>query len=283
MFKKVDPKQSFPKMEEEILRFWEENRIFEKSVENRKNAPLYSFYDGPPFATGLPHHGHLLASTSKDIVPRFFTMKGYCVPRRWGWDTHGLPIENIVEKKLGYKGKKEIEENIEKFNQEARKIVLKFAEEWRKTIKRIGRWIDFDNSYKTMDKTFMESVWWGFSELNKKGLVYKDSRISLYCPRCSTPLSNFEIAMDNSYKEDKDPSVYVKMRIKNQGNIFFLVWTTTPWTLLANVALAIGENIVYSKIKIRNEILILAKNRLEVIEEEYKITFKDIKAEALCQ
>jgi isoleucyl-tRNA synthetase len=258
--KKVDVKMNLPKMEKEIIKFWEENKIFEKSVENRKGRPLYSFYDGPPFATGLPHHGHLLASTSKDVVPRYWTMRGFHVPRRWGWDTHGLPIENKVEQKLGYESKKEIEENIGKFNAEAKGMVLKFADEWRKTIKRIGRWVDFDNSYKTMDSTYMESVWWGFSELYKKGLVYKDSRISLFCPHCSTPLSNFEIAMDNSYKDDKDVSVYAKMKAKEENNTYFLVWTTTPWTLPANVALAVGKEISYVKIEYQGISFILAKN-----------------------
>jgi isoleucyl-tRNA synthetase len=273
VFKKIDPKMNLPKMEEGILSFWDENKIFEKSVELRKNAPLYSFYDGPPFATGLPHHGHLLASTSKDVVPRFWTMKGYNVPRRWGWDTHGLPIENIVEKKLGYKGKKEIEENISKFNGEAKNTVLQFADEWRKTIRRIGRWVDFDNSYKTMDSTFMESVWWGFKELDKKGLVYKDSRISLYCPHCATPLSNFEIAMDNSYKMDKDVSVYVKMKVKNNPDTYFLVWTTTPWTLPANVALAVGEKMKYVEIRYDKEKFIIAKDLIDKIvpENDYEL------------
>ena len=280
MYKSVDSKQNFPKMEEEVLRFWEANKIFEKSIENRADAPLYVFYDGPPFATGLPHHGHLLSSTSKDVVPRYWTMKGYRVPRRWGWDTHGLPIENIVEKKFGYKGKKEIEENIGKFNEEARSTVLQFANEWRKTVKRIGRWVDFDNSYKTMDKTFMESVWWGFKELHKKGLVYKDSRISLFCSRCSTPLSNFEIAMDNSYKDDKDVSVYVRMKVKGEENTYFLVWTTTPWTLPANVALAVGEKINYAKIKIEDDIYLIAKERLDSLEEKYEI-IEEIKGEDL--
>ncbi len=270
-FKKVDFNRNFPQMEEEILKFWEENKIFEKSLKNREEAPLYVFYDGPPFATGLPHHGHLLASISKDVVPRYWTMKGYNVPRRWGWDTHGLPIENKVEQKLGYDSKKEIEENIGKFNMEARNMVLKFADEWRKTVKRIGRWVDFDNSYKTMDSTYMESVWWGFKELYKKGLAYKDSRISLYCPRCSTPLSNFEIAMDNSFKDDKDVSVYVKMKLKGKENTYFLVWTTTPWTLLANVALAVGEKMIYAKVKIGKDKYFIAKERLEVIKDEYEI------------
>lgn len=273
MFNKIDPKRSFPKMEEEILKFWDENKIFEKSLENLKDAPLYSFYDGPPFATGLPHHGHLLASTSKDVVPRYWTMKGYRVPRRWGWDTHGLPVENKVEARLGYKSKKEIEENIGKFNAEAKSMVLEFASEWKKTIHRIGRWVEFDNSYKTMDNSFIESVWWGFNELYKKGLVYKDRRISLYCPHCATPLSNFEIAMDNSYQEDKDVSVYIKIKMAGEDNTYFLVWTTTPWTLPANVALAIGERITYAKVKSGEEFFVLAKDRLVEVfgENKYEI------------
>ncbi|MDI6778340.1 MAG: isoleucine--tRNA ligase [Patescibacteria group bacterium] len=273
MFDPVDPKQSLPEMEEKILKFWEENKIFEKSLELRKDAKLYSFYDGPPFATGLPHHGHLLASTSKDVVPRYFTMKGFRVPRRWGWDTHGLPIENIIEKKFSYKGKRDIEKNIGKFNEEARKTVLQFADEWKKTVRRIGRWVDFDNSYKTMDNSYMESVWWGFAELQKKGLIYKDSRISLFCPRCSTPLSNFEVAMDSSYKDVKDASVFFRLKIKGEKypNTFFLVWTTTPWTLLANVAIAVNPEAKYVVAARGKEKYILAKDRLETLDGEHKI------------
>ena len=273
MFDPVNPRQSLPEMEEKILKFWEENKIFEKSLEIRKDAPLYSFYAGPPFATGLPHHGHLLASTSKDVVPRFWTMKGFRVPRRWGWDTHGLPIENIIEKKFSYKGKRDIEKNIGKFNEEARKTVLQFADEWKKTVRRIGRWVDFENSYKTMDKTFMESVWWGFSELHKKDLIYKDSRISHFCPRCSTPLSNFEVAMDNSYREVKDASVYFKLKVKNEKypDAFFLVWTTTPWTLPANVALAVNPEAKYIVAESGGEKYILAGERIEVLGEKCKI------------
>src|SRR3989339_477830 len=273
MFKPVNPKQSLPEMEEKILEFWEKEKIFEKSLELRKDAKLYSFYDGPPFASGLPHHGHLLASTSKDVVPRFFTMKGFHVPRRWGWDTHGLPIENIVEKKFSYKGKRDIEKNIGKFNEEAKKTVLQFADEWKKTVRRIGRWVDFDNSYKTMDSSFMESVWWGFSELHKKNLVYKDSRISLYCPRCSTPLSNFEVAMDSSYKEVKDASVYFKLKVKGEKypDTFFLVWTTTPWTLLANVAIAVNPKEKYAVARQGKEKYIMAKDRLEALGEGFEI------------
>ena len=165
-FKKVDPKQSFPKMEEEILKFWAEQKIFEKSLEIRKDAKRYSFYDGPPFATGTPHYGHLLASTVKDVVPRFWTMKGFQVERKWGWDCHGLPIENIAEKELGIKRKTEIEEmGVSKFNEFCRSKVLSFVSEWKTVIARLGRWADMDNAYSTMDLSYMESVWWVFKEL----------------------------------------------------------------------------------------------------------------------
>lgn len=249
LFPEIDLKKSVDASEREILAFWERENIFAKSLHARRESPRYTFYDGPPFATGAPHYGHILASTSKDVVPRYWTMRGYFVSRRWGWDTHGLPIENIVEKELGYASKKDIENNIKRFNDSARSMVLRFADLWRDTVSRIGRWVDFDNGYKTMDTEFMESVWWAFSELYKKGLVYTDNRISLFCPRCSTPLSNFEIAMDNSYREVKDPSVYVPVWMKDDPNTCFLVWTTTPWTLPANVALAVGKNIIYCKVK----------------------------------
>jgi isoleucyl-tRNA synthetase len=258
-------------MEKEVLSFWKENKTFEKSVSIRSKDKYYSFYDGPPFITGVPHYGTLLSSVVKDAVPRYWTMKGYRVERRWGWDCHGLPAENMVEKKLGIKSKRDIEEKIgiAKFNEICFQETSKIADEWEEVVDRIGRWVEFKNAYKTMDKDYMESVWWAFSELYKKSLIYEDVRISLYCPRCATPLSNFEIAMDNSYEMDSDPSVYVKMKIKGEENVYFLVWTTTPWTLLANVALAINEKIDYMKIKCGEENYILAKDRVKDI-------FKDV-------
>ena len=275
---------TFSKIEEKILKFWKDRKIFEKTVENRKHAKRFVFFDGPPFATGLPHYGHILASTIKDVVPRFFTMKGFRVDRRWGWDCHGLPIENIIEQQLEISGRKSIERyGIGKFNQKAREQVLRFADEWERTVDRVGRFVDFRNSYKTMDATYMESVWWAFSQVNKKGLVYKDSRISLYCPRCETPLSNFEIAMDESYKELEDESVYVKFKlkpnqkigkIKTEGKTYILAWTTTPWTLPGNVSLAVGKDIIYVLTKKDNVQLLVAKDLLsklsgnsEVLEE----------------
>ncbi|MBI5019079.1 class I tRNA ligase family protein [Candidatus Gottesmanbacteria bacterium] len=186
-------KLNIPESEHEVLTFWEETKAFERSVSERPADKQYVFYDGPPFATGLPHYGHILASTIKDVIPRYWTMKGYRVDRVWGWDCHGIPIENMVEKELGLVGgKKGIEAmGIDKFNDACRLAIFRFDKEWEKVIRRIGRWVDFRNSYKTMDATFMESVWWAFKELTKKDLVYEGRKVILYCPRCATPLSIF--------------------------------------------------------------------------------------------
>lgn len=240
----------FPKQEEETLMFWRTTKAFEKSVEMRSPKQPYVFYDGPPFATGLPHYGHLLGSTSKDVIPRYWTMKGHRVERVWGWDCHGLPIENMIEKKLDIKGgKKGIETlGIEKFNAACRSEVMRLDTEWEKIIERLGRWVDFEHNYKTMDTTFMESVWWGFKQLYDKNLVYEGRKVVLYCPRCATPLSNFEIAMDNSYQDVEDASLFVKFKLKKPTSgkkEYFLAWTTTPWTLPGNVALAVQPNADY--------------------------------------
>jgi len=280
--KNVNKNNSLPKMEEEILNFWDKNKIFEKSVERKALKGDYVFYDGPPFGTGEPHYGHILSSVSKDVVPRYFTMKGYRVERRWGWDCHGLPIENIIEKDKNINGKKEIEKlGIDKFNEACRAQVLEYADIWDKMVRRIGRWIEFKNSYKTMDLSYMESVWWAFKELWKKKLVYEGRKVLLYCPRCETPISNFEVAMDNSYKEITEKSVTVKFKVKNpthplavsDGEVYLLAWTTTPWTLPGNVALAVGEKIEYSKVKFENNYYILAKDRVEDVfkDKNYKI------------
>jgi len=248
-FKKIDPKMNLPKMEEEILAFWNENKIFEKSIENREGAPLYTFYDGPPFATGTPHYGHIVASTMKDVVPRYWTMKGRCVPRKWGWDCHGLPIENIVEKELGTKNKKDIEKlGVEKFNALCRSKVLTYVEEWKKVINRLGRWADMENPYKTMDLEFMESVWWVFKELYDRGYIYEGYRSMHICPRCETTLSQSEVA--EGYKDIKDLSAIAKFELVDEPGTFVLAWTTTPWTLIGNVALAVGKDIIYTKAKV---------------------------------
>lgn len=246
--------KSLAQLEEEILEFWEQNKIFEKSILQRKDAKRYVFYDGPPFATGLPHYGHILASTIKDMVPRYWTMRGFQVDRRWGWDCHGLPVENLVEQELNISGRRAIQKlGIKKFNETARSKVLEYAAEWFKTIRRIGRFVDFENYYATMQPAYMESVLWAFSALFKKGLVFKDSRTALFCPRCETQLSNFEIAMDNSYRDQEDDSVYVKLKLEGTKNEYLLVWTTTPWTLPGNAAVAVNPKIEYTKYKIERQ------------------------------
>jgi isoleucyl-tRNA synthetase len=260
--------------EEETLKFWKENDVFNKSL--TKDAPKgnYVFYDGPPFATGLPHYGHILGSTVKDVIGRYQTMRGFCVPRKWGWDTHGLPIENIVEKDLGISGRKAIEEyGVDKFAEHARASVLKYVAEWKKTVDRIGRWVDFDNAYMTMDNSFIESVWWTLGEMNNKGLLYEGVRVLAYCPRCETPIANSEIAMDNSYKDITDISVYVKFQITGEENTYLLAWTTTPWTLPGNTAIAVNKDITYIFIKNQkesgDEILILAKDLFEKLKDKF--------------
>jgi len=281
-FKNIPNNISFPALEEEIISFWKENKIFEKSVDQRPDDNAYTFYDGPPFITGTPHHGHLLSSIAKDIIPRYQTMKGKKVKRVWGWDCHGLPAENKVEEKLGLKSKKDIEQiGVKKYIEECYSYVQNVSQEWEWYIDHIGRWVDFKNAYKTMDLNYMESVMWVFSELYKKELIYKGRRISLYCPRCSTPLSNFEIAMDNSYKDVEDPAISIKFKLKDR-NASIIAWTTTPWTLPGNLALAINKNEIYSEIKINNENIILAKSRIETVLDDQKYeVIKEFKGQEL--
>lgn len=279
--KQLPVRPSFPELEESVLEYWQKNKSFEKSVETHNKSKSYVFYDGPPFATGLPHYGHLLGSTSKDVVPRYWTMKGYRVERVWGWDCHGLPIENMIEKQLDIKGgKKGIEDlGIDKFNQACHREVMRLDGEWEKIIARLGRWVDFKNNYKTMDTTYMESVWWGFKQLFDKNLVYEGRKIVMYCPRCSTPLSNFEIAMDNSYEDVEDFSVYIKFKLvpeartsKNE-NEYFVAWTTTPWTLPGNVGLAVNTEETYVQVEHETELLWVAKSLVEKVftNKKYKV------------
>lgn len=260
MFKKVNPKQNFPEMEREIMEYWKRDKTFEKSVNGGEKKSAYSFFDGPPFATGLPHYGHIVASLIKDVVPRYWTMRGHRVERRWGWDCHGLPIENLIEKEHNIKNKQDIEKwGVDKFNEACHNSVLRYADEWKKFIPRIGRWVDMDNDYRTMDWKYTESIWWVFSELYKKGLVYEGYKSMHICPRCETTLANFEVTQ--GYKNVKDLSATVKFRLKSgqkignfqtDENTYILAWTTTPWTLIGNVALAVGEEIEYYYIKIIN-------------------------------
>ena len=273
MFASVSSKVDFPSMEEAILRFWQENRVFEKSLDRTRSGREFSFYDGPPFATGLPHYGHLLAGTIKDIVPRYWTMRGHYVERRFGWDCHGLPVEYEVEQDLHVSGKREIEKlGVSVFNDNCRGIVLRYTREWRDIVTRMGRWVDFDNDYKTMDPSYMESIWWVFKTLWDQDLVYEGHKILPYCPRCSTPLSNFET--NQGYEEVTDPAITVRFRIKGAENTYILAWTTTPWTLPSNMALAVGEEIPYVEVKDGKDTYFLARDRLSVYyksDSEYNL------------
>ncbi len=252
--------------EEEILEFWRENKTFERSLEKHAPKGEFVFYDGPPFATGLPHHGSLLSSIIKDVIPRYKTMRGYRVRRRWGWDTHGLPIENLVEKELGLKTKKEILDiGIAKFNETARGMVLKYVHDWKHYIERVGRWVDYENSYKTMDNSYIESVWWALKRIHEKGLLYEGRKVLMYCTHCETPLAKAEIAADNTYKDVTEEAVTVKFEIVDQPKTYFLAWTTTPWTLPGNVALAVGAEIDYVKASVGDITYILAKERVSTV------------------
>ena len=256
--------------EEAILGFWRENGIFKKSLEKKSPKGDFVFYDGPPFATGLPHSGSLLSSVIKDVIPRYKTMRGYHVERRWGWDCHGLPIESLIEKRLNLKSKKDIETiGIDVFNKAARDSVLEFEHEWEKYVDRVGRWVDFKNSYKTMDNSYIESVWWALKRLHKKGLLYEGRKVLMYCTHCETPLAKAEIAMDNTYKDVTEEAVTAKFKVKHAErnglpwNTYLLAWTTTPWTLPGNVALAVGEKIKYILVEEGDEHFILAKERYQ--------------------
>lgn len=276
-------KTTIPAWEHDVLTFWEETKAFEHSISSRSVDKQYVFYDGPPFATGLPHYGHILASTIKDVIPRYFTMKGYRVDRVWGWDCHGIPIENMIEKELDLKGgKKGIEEmGVAKFNDACRNAILRFDKEWEKVVRRIGRWVDFTHSYKTMDKTYMESVWWAFKTLFDKGLVYEGRKVILYCPRCSTPLSNFEIAMDNSYKDVTELSTTYKFKVAEMENTYLLAWSTTPWNKLVTTGLAVNPDLLYAFVRQGEETYILAETRLVMLDERPYTILKKVKGSEL--
>ncbi|MCI5052752.1 MAG: isoleucine--tRNA ligase [Simkaniaceae bacterium] len=257
-------KETFAEREERIQKVWEKENTFIKSVEGREGREIFAAYDGPPFATGLPHYGHILAGAMKDVMLRYKTMAGYQVPRRFGWDCHGLPVENEIEKAQELAGAPSIEKfGIGKFNEECRSIVFRFTEEWKSTVNRMGRWVDFDHTYHTMDKTFMESVWWVFGSLWKKDLVYEGFKVMPFSAQLGTPLSNFEANLN--YKDVTDPSIVVKFPLKDDPKTFLLVWTTTPWTLLSNLAAVVNPHIVYVKVKDKEsgEKYILAKSRVK--------------------
>jgi len=275
-------KLSFPAREEEIVKFWRDNKIFEASVAQRTGGKKFIFYDGPPFATGLPHYGHLLAGTIKDVVPRYKTMKGFHVPRRFGWDCHGLPVENEIEKSQNLSGKHDIEAfGIANFNEACRSIVLRYTSEWKTTVERMGRWVDFNDIYRTMDPNFMESVWWVFKQLWDKGLVYEGFKVMPYSAKLGTPLSNFEAG--ENYHDVDDPALTVAFPLEEDPKTSILAWTTTPWTLPSNLALLVGPEIDYVEIKTEEgKHYILAKSRLEAHFKEIDYsTIREMKGKEL--
>ncbi|PPQ68420.1 hypothetical protein CVT24_004841 [Panaeolus cyanescens] len=268
----------FPKEEEKVLAFWKEIDAFQTSLKLSEGRPEFSFYDGPPFATGLPHYGHLLAGTIKDIVTRHAHVSGFHVSRRFGWDTHGLPVEHEIDKTLGITGKDDVMAmGIDKYNAECRKIVMRYSSEWRHTVERIGRWIDFDNDYKTLNLPFMESVWWSFGELFKKGMVYRGLKVMPYSTGCTTPLSNFEAGL--AYKDVNDPAVTVAFPLVDDPTTSLLAWTTTPWTLPSNLALCVHPNYTYIKIHDteKDQNFIIHENLLRTLyKDPKKAKFKKV-------
>lgn len=264
----VEPQPSFPALERQILAYWHDDQTFEASVEARDDADEFVFYDGPPFANGLPHYGHLLTGFVKDSIPRYRTMRGQKVERRFGWDCHGLPAEVVAEKELGISGHPQINAyGIDRFNAYCRTSVMQFTDEWRRYVTRQARWVDFDNEYKTLDLSYMESVMWAFKTLWDKGLIYEGYRVLAYCWRCETPLSNTETRMDDVYRDRQDPALTVAFQLDSGERI--LAWTTTPWTLPSNLALAVGPAIEYAVMEIDGVRHILAESRLAAYEREF--------------
>jgi isoleucyl-tRNA synthetase len=271
MFQEVSTRAGFPDLEVEVLRFWKERDIFHKSLKQREGRPPFVFYEGPPTANNLPGIHHVLARALKDLFPRYKTMRGYYVERKAGWDTHGLPVEIEVEKQLKFTGKQDIEKfGIEAFNKLCRESVFKYIDQFAQVTERMGYWVDFDKAYRTLDTTYMESVWWILKQIWDKELLYQGFKVVPYCPRDQTPLSSHELAL--GYQDDvEDPSVYVKFELEDEPKTYFLAWTTTPWTLPGNVALAVGLNIPYVRVRQGDERYILARARLSVLQGEYQV------------
>jgi isoleucyl-tRNA synthetase len=267
-FRKVESNPHFPSLEQQVQTRWAQEGTFEQSLQLSAKKPPFVLYDGPPFPTGAPHPGTLFVSAIKDIIGRYKTMRGYYVPRMWGWDCHGLPIETIAEKNLGIAEKNEIEKTVgvAKFNAECRRIVSQAHEQWRVYINKIGRWVTFEDPYTTMSKEYMESVIWGFAEAYKKGLIYQDFRVTPYCTRCQTPLSLSETRQDDATRSKQSRSATVKLKVAGEENLFLVIWTTTPWTLPGNLAVAVGAGITYAVIQHGDERLIIAESRLAKYE-----------------
>ena len=270
MYKKVPTTLNFVEREKETLKFWKDNQIFEKSVQLRKGAPAYTFFDGPPTANGKPHIGHVLTRAMKDIIPRYKTMRGYDVLRKAGWDTHGLPVELEVEKELGLDGKEQIEQyGVIPFIQKCKESVWKYKGEWEVMSDRMGFWADMDNPYITYDNDYIESEWWALKTIYEKGLLYKGHKIVPYCPRCGTALSSHEVAQ--GYKEVKETSATVRFRVPDEENTYFLAWTTTPWTLPSNVSLCVNPDVTYAYVRVDGkETLIMAKDLIGTVLESHE-------------
>merc|ERR1719370_441966 len=269
---------NFPHEEEEVSKLWKDLDAFKTSLSQSKGKPRFTFFDGPPFATGLPHYGHILAGTIKDIITRWMHQHGYHVERRFGWDTHGLPVEYEIDKMLGIKGPDDVAKmGIAAYNAECRKIVMRYSKEWEVITGRLGRWIDFKNDYKTLYPWYMESIWWVFRQLYDKGLIYKGFRVMPYSSGCATPLSNFEATQD--YKEVQDPAVTVCFPLDDEPEVSMLAWTTPPWTLPSNLALCVRPELDYVKVKDSKsgKLYILMEARLSAVfksEEDYEIIQK---------
>ena len=269
MYKKIDSTKSFMDMENDILKLWAEKDIIKKNFDLNEDGEYFTFYDGPPTANGKPHIGHVITRVMKDIIPRYKVMKGYKVLRKAGWDTHGLPVELEIEKKLGISGKPEIEKyGVEKFVRECKDSVFSYVEMWREMSERVGYWIDMDNPYVTYHNDYIESVWWALKQMWNKELIYKGHKVMPYCPRCGTTLSSHEVGQ--GYKDVKDSSVYVKFKLKNEDK-YILVWTTTPWTLPSNVALAVNKKYDYVEVLHEGETLILSRQLLNKLNGEYEV------------
>ncbi|TFH00774.1 MAG: isoleucine--tRNA ligase, partial [Calditrichales bacterium] len=272
MFKEVSNKLNLAEREEKILEFWSEKKIFQKTLDQHKDKKEFVFYEGPPTANGRPGIHHVMSRTVKDVVCRFKSMQGYLVRRKAGWDTHGLPVEIEVEKALKINGKEDIEKyGVEKLNQHCKDSVFHYKKEWDTLTERIGYWLDLENPYITFTNDYIESVWWILKEIWKKDLLYQGFKILPYCPRCETPISSHEVSQ--GYKDVKDPSVYVRVKRKDKENAYFLVWTTTPWTLISNVALAVGADIDYLEVESKGDTYIIAGARLGDLftDENYTI------------